>query len=136
VDALRGHSAEGAKVSRERISLRVEQRAVEVNGEKPVPHCPESIQAMFSIPIEVVAVVIGLAIPAAAAAVRWICRSGTLARDQQRSKADHAEVAKIHDCLDNHARGINWIGDAVEKLAQHQRVALPPRAIVPERERE
>jgi hypothetical protein len=68
--------------------------------------------------------------------VRWVYRSGTLAREHERSKADYAEVAKIHDCLDQHSAGLNWIGSAVEKLAQHQRVALPPRPIVPERERE
>jgi len=89
-----------------------------------------------AIPTEVVAVLAGLAIPAAAGVVRWIYRSGTLAREHEKAKADYAEVAKIYDCLDNHARGINWIGDAVEKLAQHQRVSLPPRAVVPERERD
>jgi hypothetical protein len=89
-----------------------------------------------SIPTEVAAVLVGLAIPAAAAAVRWIYRSGTIARAHEQSKANREEVRQIHDCLDNHARGINWIGEAVEQLAQHQQVALPPRAVVPERERE
>ena len=91
---------------------------------------------MAAIPTEVVAVVVGLAIPAAAGVVRWIYRSGTLARDHERSKADREEVQRIHDCLDRHSAGLNWIGSAVEKLAQHQQVSLPPRPIVPERERE
>jgi hypothetical protein len=91
---------------------------------------------MATIPTEIVAVVVSLAIPAAAGAVAWICRSGSIAQAHEKSKADREEVQRIHDCLDRHSAGLNWIGSAVEELAHHQQVSLPPRPIVPERERE
>lgn len=48
------------------------------------------------------------------------------------SKAEADDVKDIKNRQDQIAEGVNWIGQALEKIAEEQNLRLPPRPIVTE----